>query len=77
MTPPTTDMAAPIGNEFDDEAISRIRWLGWVALGAFAVPFLIWLSTRAVQTYVIEERQQQQYEQLREDIAEVKELLQK
>ena len=60
---------------YDKQGLVARPVAGWFALGAVVLSWAGWVSLRAIATHVIEERQQQQYEQLREDIAEVKELL--
>ncbi|MEQ9407726.1 MAG: hypothetical protein RIK87_08355 [Fuerstiella sp.] len=59
--------------------INRIKWSGWALAGTVFLCWASWLSLLAIANSntaaVIEERQERQYEQLREDIAEVKLLL--
>ena len=59
--------------------MQRIKWGGWALLATIALCWASWLSLVAIAnsnaTAVIEERQKTQYEQLRDDIAELKTLL--
>ena len=59
--------------------LQKIKWAGWIILGAVAFSFCGWISGEVVangqRIAVIEERQRSQFEQLREDIGELKKLL--
>jgi hypothetical protein len=61
------------------QSMDKIKWAGWVILGAVAFSFCGWISGEVVANgkaiAVIEERQHSQYEQLRDDIAELKRLI--
>ena len=77
MTPPpstTADLSTvpDFGND-----LQRIKWFGWVALGAIVLSWAGWVSLRSIATHVIEERQESHYQQLREDISELKSLIQR
>lgn len=59
--------------------LQKIKWAGWIILGAVAFSFCGWISGEVVangqRIAVVEERQRSQFEQLREDIGELKKLL--
>ena len=59
--------------------MQKIKWAGWIILGAVAFAFCGWISGEVVangqRIAVVEERQRSQFEQLREDIGELKKLL--
>ena len=56
--------------------LQRLRWAGWIVAGTVAVAWAGWLSLLAIdnstRVSVVRDRQQSQYDQLREDIAEIK-----
>lgn len=81
--PPAGDAVVDISSEMQSQDLNRLRWGGWVVLGSFVVPFVIWVAVSSHTTWVIKNQEELHYERLREDIgrvaddvADVKQLLQ-
>lgn len=68
-------LADTMNTELDREALNRLRWIGWIGLGSVALLWISWVSVGVVDAGRAEVRQETQYEQLREDLAEIKSLL--
>lgn len=75
MTPPPSADTLDISAEMNAESLNRLKWFGWVALGAVALGWIAWVSDGVIGAGQADVRQRHQYEQLREDLAEIKSLL--
>ena len=77
MSPPVSDSAV----EMSVADVQQFKSYGWIAVGTILLGWAGWISLKAIATSshaaVIEERQNSQFEMLRDDIAEIKQLLQK
>lgn len=78
MSPPTDAGIHSHHSEMNDD-IQKLKWAGWIVFGTIAISWAGWLSMLAIsnsnQVSVITDRQQTQYERLREDIGEIKSIL--
>lgn len=79
MTPP--DSHSPtLRTGLSEDEVSRLRWFGWSVAGVLLAAWAGWISLLALANGTAitrtEERQQNQYQQLREDLAEIKTILQ-
>jgi len=63
------------------ETLDRIKWAGWLIVASVGITMGTWMCASVVANSqglaVIKERQQSQYEQLREDIADLRSLVAK
>jgi hypothetical protein len=63
------------------DSLDKLKWAGWLIVGAVGLTMCGWFASTVVANSrglaVVEERQQSQYERLREDIAELKKLVAK
>lgn len=70
----------PIPARMSDDDLQRIKWAGWTVAGMVMAAWGGWISLVAIATQAglgrTEERQQNQYQQLRDDVAELKALIQ-
>lgn len=61
--------------------VQQFKAAGWIAVGTIFLAWAGWISLEAISTSsqadVIEATQESQFEMLREDIAELKELVQR
>lgn len=80
MTPP--DCHSPtLRSGLSEDEVSRLRWFGWSVAGVLLCAWAGWISMLALSNGTAitrtTERQQNQYQQLREDVLEIKVILQR
>lgn len=82
MTPPPSDHdydAILSRQTVSAEDLQRIKWAGWALAGTCLMCWSGWISLLAISNSTtvrtVEERQIQQFERLRDDIGEIKQLL--
>lgn len=70
----------PMPQRLTEDDLQRIKWAGWAFVGIVCIGWSGWISLLAISTQAslgrTEERQSNQYEQLRDDVAELKALIQ-
>jgi hypothetical protein len=76
VSPPSAaDYHRQISTEIQTDDLNRIKWAGWLLLGGLVCWAVAQIVDNTITVARIEERQNNHYLQLREDIAELKLLL--
>lgn len=79
VSPPSAECDALPQSSLSRDDLQRIKWAGWGLAAVILCAWAGWVSLLAIANSTglarTEERQTNQYQQLREDIAEVKTLV--